>query len=86
MPLRFSSASKAASAAGVSERTFLMRFGAVPPSAAAADAEAPSPLVSAAAAALGVSPSQLVRLLEKEPAALGALNRLRGAAGLKPLR
>ena len=39
-----------------------------------------------AAAALGVSPSQLVRLLEKEPAALGALNRLRGAAGLKPLR
>ena len=39
-----------------------------------------------AAAALGVSPSQLVRLLEKEPAALVALNRLRGAAGLKPLR
>ena len=40
----------------------------------------------AAAAALGISPSQLVRLLEKEPAALGALNRLRGGAGLKPLR
>jgi hypothetical protein len=40
----------------------------------------------AAAAALGISPSQLVRLLEKEPAALGALNRLRGTAGLKPLR
>ena len=40
----------------------------------------------AAAAALGTSPSQLVRLLEKEPAALGALNRLRGTAGLKPLR
>jgi len=40
----------------------------------------------AAATALGVSPSQLVRLLEKEPAALGALNRLRAAAGLKPLR
>ncbi len=40
----------------------------------------------AAAAALGVSPSQLVRLLEKEPAALGALNRFRGTAGLKPLR
>jgi hypothetical protein len=40
----------------------------------------------AAAAALAVSPSQLVRLLEKEPAALGTLNRLRGAAGLKPLR
>jgi hypothetical protein len=40
----------------------------------------------AAAAGLGVSPSQLVRLLEKEPAALGALKRLRGAAGLKPLR
>lgn len=39
-----------------------------------------------AAAALGVSPSQLVGLLEKEPAALGALNRLRGTAGLKPLR
>ena len=39
-----------------------------------------------AAAALGVSPSQLVSLLEKEPAALGALNRLRGTAGLKPLR
>ena len=39
-----------------------------------------------AAAALGVSPSQLVRLLEKEPAALVALNRLRGGAGLKPLR
>lgn len=42
--------------------------------------------MTAAAAALGVSPSQLVRLLEKEPAALGALNRLRGSAGLKPLR
>jgi hypothetical protein len=40
----------------------------------------------AAATALGVSPSQLVRLLDKEPAALGALNRLRAAAGLKPLR
>ena len=40
----------------------------------------------AAAAGLGVSPSQLVHMLEKEPAALGALNRLRGAAGLKPLR
>jgi len=40
----------------------------------------------AAAAALGVSPSQLVRLLEKEPAALGSLNRLRAAAALKPLR
>jgi len=39
-----------------------------------------------AAAALGVSSSQLVSLLEKEPAALGALNRLRGTAGLKPLR
>ena len=39
-----------------------------------------------AAATLGVSPSQLVSLLEKEPAALGALNRLRGTAGLKPLR
>ena len=39
-----------------------------------------------AAAVLGVSPSQLVRLLEKEPAALAALNRLRGSAGLKPLR
>lgn len=39
-----------------------------------------------AAAGLGVTPSQLVRLLEKEPAALGALNRLRGAAALKPLR
>ena len=42
--------------------------------------------VPAAAGALGVSSSQLVRLLGKEPAALGALNRLRGAAGLKPLR
>ena len=40
----------------------------------------------AAASALGVSPSQLVRLLEKEPAVLGALNRLRGTAGHKPLR
>ncbi len=40
----------------------------------------------AVAPLLGVSPSQLVRLLEKEPAALEALNRLRGAAGLKPLR
>jgi hypothetical protein len=39
-----------------------------------------------AAAALLVSPSQLVRLLAKEPAALEALNRLRGAASLKPLR
>ena len=40
----------------------------------------------AAAGALGVSSSQLVRLLGKEPAALGALNRLRGSAGLQPLR
>ena len=47
----------------------------------AADLDMPS-----AATALGVSPSQLVRLLEKEPAALAALNRLRGSAGLKPLR
>ena len=47
----------------------------------AADLDMPT-----AAAGLGVSPSQLVRLLEKEPAALGALNRLRGAAGLKSLR
>ena len=42
--------------------------------------------MSAAAGALGVSASQLVRLLEKEPAALDALNRLRAATGLKPLR
>jgi hypothetical protein len=42
--------------------------------------------MAAAAGALGVSPSQLVRLLEKEPATLAALNRLRAAAGLKPLR
>ena len=40
----------------------------------------------AAAAALGVSATQLVRLLGREPAALAALNRLRGADGLAPLR
>lgn len=42
--------------------------------------------MAAAAAGLGVSPSQLVRLLEKQPAALGALNTLRSLRGLKPLR
>lgn len=39
-----------------------------------------------AAAALGTTATQLVRLLAKEPAALEALNRLRAAAGLGPLR
>ena len=39
-----------------------------------------------AATALAVTPSQLVRLLAREPAALVVLNRLRGAAGLGPLR
>ena len=40
----------------------------------------------AAAASLGVSATQLVRLLGKEPAALLALNRLRAEAGLPALR
>jgi len=40
----------------------------------------------AAAGALRVTPSQLVRLLAKEPSALASLNALRGHAGLKPLR
>ncbi len=39
-----------------------------------------------AAAALGTTATQLVRLLAKEPAALENLNRLRAAAGLGPLR
>lgn len=40
----------------------------------------------AAAARLGVSATQLVRLLGRDPAALVALNRLRAAAGRSPLR
>jgi hypothetical protein len=39
-----------------------------------------------AADALGVSPSQLTRLFRKVPAAWMAINRLRGEAGLPPLR
>lgn len=39
-----------------------------------------------AADALGVSPSQLARLFRKVPAAWVAINRLRGEAGLPPLR
>jgi hypothetical protein len=38
-----------------------------------------------AAAALGVSPSQLARLCRREPAAWTALGRERSAAGLPPL-
>jgi len=37
-------------------------------------------------AALGVSSSQLVRLLAKEAAALERVNRLRASKGLGPLR
>jgi hypothetical protein len=39
-----------------------------------------------AAAALGVTPSQLVKLLQKEPAALAQINAKRVAAGLHPLK
>lgn len=39
-----------------------------------------------AAAALGTTPTQLVRLLAKEPVALEFLNRLRAEAGLRTLR
>jgi hypothetical protein len=42
--------------------------------------------VKAAAEALGVSSSQLVKLLAKEPAALLQVNALRASAGLGPLR
>lgn len=42
--------------------------------------------VPVAAALLGVSATQVVRLLGKEPAALVALNRLRAEAGLPTLR
>jgi hypothetical protein len=39
-----------------------------------------------AADALGVSPSQLTKLFRKAPAAWVAVNRLRGEAGLAPLK
>jgi len=42
--------------------------------------------VSSAAAALGVSTSQLLKLIKHEPAALERLNRARQSAGLRPLR
>mmetsp|Transcript_41713 Transcript_41713/g.135260 ORF Transcript_41713/g.135260 Transcript_41713/m.135260 type:complete len:94 (+) Transcript_41713:410-691(+) len=42
--------------------------------------------VKGASAALGVSSSQLVRLLAKEAAALERVNRLRASKGLGPLR
>lgn len=40
----------------------------------------------AASSALGVSASQLVRLIRHEPDALSSLNRAREALGLRPLR
>jgi hypothetical protein len=42
--------------------------------------------VAAASDLLGVSSSQLVKLLKHEPAALERVNRSRDAAGLRPLR
>ncbi|MBX2852421.1 MAG: peptide chain release factor-like protein [Phycisphaeraceae bacterium] len=42
--------------------------------------------VSAAAEALGVSTSQLLKLVKHEPEALSSLNRARQARGLRPLR
>ena len=42
--------------------------------------------VVAAAPWLGVTPTQLVKLLAKEPRALAALNAERAARGLRPLR
>lgn len=42
--------------------------------------------VKEAAAALGCSATQLVKLLAAEPRALGAVNARRGSAGLHPLR
>lgn len=42
--------------------------------------------VAQAAARLGCTTSQLVRLLKKDPRAMGLVNRWREAAGLRPLR
>jgi hypothetical protein len=42
--------------------------------------------VRSASERLGCSPSQLIRLLKLEPAALALVNRRRGQAGLHPLR
>ena len=42
--------------------------------------------VSAAAEALGVSTSQLLKLIKHEPEALDALNKTRQALGMRPLR
>lgn len=42
--------------------------------------------VSAAASAMGVSMSQLLKLIKHEPAAFEVLNRSRASAGLKALR
>ena len=45
-----------------------------------------SMVLQEAAAGLGVSSSQLIKLLAKEPAALDKVNRLRASRGLQPLR
>jgi len=42
--------------------------------------------IKPAAESLGVSPSQLMKLFRQVPAAWVALNRLRGDAGLLPLK
>ena len=42
--------------------------------------------VKLAADALGVSSSQLVKLLKQEPPALEWVNRMRASQGLRPLR